>query len=76
MAAAAHALKGAAAMLRADEVRRVAADLERIGRSEDLSQASQSVDALRKEVRQCLDYLPEARALVAETARARTGGAE
>lgn len=75
IATAAHALKGAAGMLRADELRRIAADLERIGRSHDLSQARQSVDALREEIRRCLDYLPEVRMLVAERARSRTGGA-
>ena len=75
IAAAAHALKKRrAAMLRADDVRRITADLEGVSRSADMTRARQSVDELQEEIGRCLDYLPEARTLVAEKARARTGG--
>jgi len=64
----AHALKGAAGIIDAVEVRRIATDLEAMGRACDLGHANQSLDDLRAEVRRCLDYLPAAKTLVLEKA--------
>jgi HPt (histidine-containing phosphotransfer) domain-containing protein len=74
VAGAAHALKGTAGMLRADELHRITSILERFGSGQDLCRAKQSVDALQEEVRRCLEYLPQAKAIVADKARAAAGG--
>jgi Amt family ammonium transporter len=58
----AHALKGASAILSAECVRRVAADLERMGRAADLSGAANLVEQLKDEIQRCLDYAPVAKA--------------
>jgi CheY-like chemotaxis protein len=58
----AHALKGAAGVATADGVRRVATDLERLGREGNLSAAATLLPQLEAEVSRCVEYLPEARA--------------
>jgi CheY-like chemotaxis protein len=58
----AHALKGAAGVATADGMRRVATDLERLGREGNLSAAATLLPQLEAEVSRCVEYLPEARA--------------
>jgi HPt (histidine-containing phosphotransfer) domain-containing protein len=64
----AHALKGAAGIIEAREVRRIAADLEAMGRACDLGHARESLDALRLEIGRCLAYLPAAKNLMIQKA--------
>jgi hypothetical protein len=47
-------------------MRRVAADLERLGRERDLSAATELLPQLEAEVSRCMEYLPSARAAMAE----------
>jgi HPt (histidine-containing phosphotransfer) domain-containing protein len=56
----AHTIKGSAANLSAEAVRAQAAALETYSRQGDLVQAAQTVDALRRELHECLSYIPSA----------------
>jgi two-component system sensor histidine kinase/response regulator len=60
----AHGLKGAAGMVSADNLARMAAEIEQLGRSSQLDLAEEHLTALRKEVQRCIEYLPEARASI------------
>jgi Amt family ammonium transporter len=64
----AHALKGAAGILAADRVARIAAELERLGRQEQAQadEMQQQLAQLQQEVQRCIDYLPRLRSLAAE----------
>jgi signal transduction histidine kinase/DNA-binding response OmpR family regulator/HPt (histidine-containing phosphotransfer) domain-containing protein len=59
-AASAHKLKGAAANVSAEEVRRIAADLEQLARGDDLSQSQKSLDDLDRELARFREYLSTA----------------
>jgi two-component system sensor histidine kinase/response regulator len=61
----AHTIKGASANLSADQVSAVAAELEQIGRGADAGGASECLERLETEIRECLAYIPRA----AEVAR-------
>ena len=52
----AHGLKGAAANLSAEALRQAASDLEQAGRAADFSRVESCLEAVRREVRRCLDY--------------------
>ena len=56
----AHALKGAAANLSAEQLRQIAYDLEKMGRSSDLKHAKDTLEKLQDEIDVCLDYIPQA----------------
>ena len=56
MAAAAHGIKGAAANLAAEGIRRVALDLEMKGRGADLADAPAVLEALEEEIRALADW--------------------
>jgi Amt family ammonium transporter len=60
-AEAAHALKGAAGILCATSLSKVAAQVEAMGRSGDLEGIGPLVDELAHELQQCLTYLPTLR---------------
>jgi len=57
MADTAHSLKGAAAIVAAEDLRSVAARLESTGRSGDLDDAVQFADQLRVEMKSCVDFI-------------------
>ncbi len=61
VAASAHALKGISAMLAAERVRLVAANVENEARAGTLDHVEQLVVELREELQECLDYVPEVR---------------
>ncbi len=63
----AHSLKGASSILSAEAVRRTAAELEKLGRSGDLSLAGTLLAQLQVEVRQCIEFLPTAREAISAT---------
>jgi riboflavin biosynthesis pyrimidine reductase len=66
---AAHMLKGSSANLSADAVSAVAMELETLGKASDAELAAAQLERLRDEARRCLDFLPQAKAAVAGTAR-------
>ena len=55
----AHSLKGAAAIIAAEDVRAVAAELEATGRSGDLTDALEAVSRLRAEMQRCAEYIQD-----------------
>ncbi len=55
----AHSLKGAAACLEAKRVRELTAQLEEMGRSDDLQGADICLTELRDEIQRCLEYVPD-----------------
>ncbi len=55
----AHSLKGAAACLEAKRVRELTAQLEEMGRSDDLQEADSCLTELRHEIQRCLEYVPD-----------------
>src|SRR5690606_15915122 len=61
VAAVAHALKGAAGMLSAEQLTDNASKLEQLGQEQNLSEATQLLESLHEQVQRCLAYLPEAR---------------
>lgn len=58
----AHALKGAAGALSANDVQRTAATIETAARENELEAAARCFSDLKAEVNRCLAYLPTARA--------------
>jgi PAS domain S-box-containing protein len=66
LARAAHALKGASAILAADALAGIAFTFERMGRAGVLHEQDQLLVQLNVEIRRCIDYLPTARAAIAE----------
>jgi len=60
VAASAHKLKGSAANVSAEQVRSVAAELEKLARADALSQAGNSLDQLDREVRRFQEFLSTA----------------
>jgi CheY-like chemotaxis protein len=60
VAASAHKLKGSAANVSAEQVRSVAAQLEKLARADALSQAGDSLDQLDREVRRFQEFLSTA----------------
>jgi HPt (histidine-containing phosphotransfer) domain-containing protein len=61
IASVAHALKGAAGLLSARTLPRLAADFEERGQRDDLEGADACLAELRKEVDRCLAYISEVR---------------
>jgi len=55
----AHSLKGAAAIIAAEDMRAVAAELEATGRSGDLTDALEAVSRLRAEMTRCAEYIQD-----------------
>jgi Amt family ammonium transporter len=55
---AAHALKGAAALLEAEPIRRLTSEIEEIGRQGSLDGVSELVAELQREMDRCLAYIP------------------
>ena len=55
----AHALKGAAAIVAAEQLSSIAAEIERHGRQEQLSDLSRQLEQLKAETEKCLAYLPQ-----------------
>jgi ammonium transporter, Amt family len=68
---AAHSLKGAAGLLSAESVRRIAADLETIAEQSRLEDAPGSLEQLRRELQRCLADIPA----ILQRAAARTKAA-
>ena len=62
----AHSLKGAAAIVAANQLSQVAAELERLGRAQQLDQLDEQLARLQAETRKCVEYLPQVRAIAAE----------
>jgi HPt (histidine-containing phosphotransfer) domain-containing protein len=60
IAFAAHSLKGAAANVSADAVRKAADELEQVARAADFSRMEACVQALSDEIACCVDYLQKA----------------
>jgi signal transduction histidine kinase/CheY-like chemotaxis protein/HPt (histidine-containing phosphotransfer) domain-containing protein len=60
IAAAAHKIKGAAANVSAESVRKAAAELEALGRNDALSQSQAALDLLQQEISHFRDYLSTA----------------
>lgn len=58
----AHAVKGSAANLSADPLKRAAAELERAGSTRDEASVEALMNAFAGELQRCLDYLPRAAA--------------
>jgi HPt (histidine-containing phosphotransfer) domain-containing protein len=58
---AAHSLKGAAAIIAAEPLRAVAAEIEAAGKSGRLEDIAVVVDQLRQEMERCLAFVPEIR---------------
>lgn len=56
----AHSLRGAASMVSAQEVVDLAYQLEQMGRKEDLTSASASLNLLQVAIARCLSFVPEA----------------
>jgi two-component system sensor histidine kinase/response regulator len=59
-----HTLKGTAASLAAENIRRVAFEMEQLGKQQDLEKAAGELDRLRREVDACLAYVPQAMGLL------------
>ena len=59
--ASAHALKGMSAMLAAEGVRSLAADVETLARAGTLEDLEDVVGELRAELQRCIEYVPEIR---------------
>jgi Amt family ammonium transporter len=57
-AEAAHALKGAAGTLAAEPLQALTGAIEAAGKSGDADLLASAVDALRREIRECLDFAP------------------
>jgi Amt family ammonium transporter len=57
-AAAAHSLKGAAGIVTAEALQSLAAEIEMAAKSGDLDKIMGRIDELRREMRDCLDYIP------------------
>jgi CheY-like chemotaxis protein len=57
-AAAAHSLKGAAGIVTAEAVRSLAAEIEVAGNAGDLAAIAKQIEELRREMRQCLAFIP------------------
>jgi Amt family ammonium transporter len=58
---AAHVLKGTAGVVAAEQVRRIAEELETMGRVAELSRAQSALENLRGEVERCAEYVRSAR---------------
>ncbi|MCG8450089.1 MAG: response regulator, partial [Pirellulales bacterium] len=61
LAKAAHALKGAAGILCAEAVRKIAAEIEQSGRSAELQDIETQLDDLAAEMERCLNHVPQLR---------------
>jgi two-component system sensor histidine kinase/response regulator len=68
----AHGLKGAAGILSATPLTELAAELERMGREDDLDQAEAFLARLEAEVERCLRHLPVAREALAQKSSGRS----
>ena len=55
----AHSLKGVAANLSAEALRKVAFEIEQIAKLGDLANVGQCLEKLRNEINRCLEYLPD-----------------
>ncbi len=66
VAALAHTLKGASANVAAQDVSRLAAELEARGKSGDADEASAGLAALREQVTACLDYIRQVQPTLGE----------
>jgi HPt (histidine-containing phosphotransfer) domain-containing protein len=60
VAASAHKIKGAAANISAESIRKMAADLEKLGRADTLDQSQAMLDQLNQEVASLRQYLQTA----------------
>ncbi len=58
---AAHALKGAAGILCAETVQKLAAEIEQAGRASDIESVKAELDDLVAEMERCLNYVPQLR---------------
>ena len=65
----AHSLKGTAAIVAAEDIRAVAAQLEATGRSGDLKDAKQFADQLRVEMQSCVEFILQPERQVGENIR-------
>lgn len=63
---ASHSLKGVAGILCAEEIRKLADEIELAGRSSDSNRIEFHVSQLAAEMQRCVDYLPELRLELAE----------
>src|SRR5208282_242236 len=61
----AHSVKGAAANLSAEPLRRAAAELERIGAAGDGAALTAAVETLAEQAKELVEFLPQASAAVA-----------
>jgi HPt (histidine-containing phosphotransfer) domain-containing protein len=69
----AHTLKGSAANLSAEGVREAAWQLEDMGRQRQLQHAKSQLIRLQEQIDLCLQYLPQARKMVADVAKTDDG---
>ncbi len=60
-AAVAHSLKGAAGIVTAGALQSLAAEIELAAKAGDLDKIMSQIEELRREMRQCLDYIPALR---------------
>lgn len=60
-AEAAHSLKGAAAIIGAESLRSLAAEIEAVAETDDLERAASLIEDLRGEMARCLTQIPEIR---------------
>ena len=65
-AMAAHSLKGTAALLSAEDLRAVAAEMELAAKAEELDNVRKQIDQLHQEVDRCRDFIPKLREEMAE----------
>jgi len=57
----AHSLKGAASIIGAEPLRRIAADVELAGRANDLARLVELAEDLKKEMDRCVNFVPKLR---------------
>jgi HPt (histidine-containing phosphotransfer) domain-containing protein len=67
VAASAHKIKGAAANVSAEDIRRVAAELEQLGKADALEQAQTCLDQLHQELNRFRQHLGTALAQLEES---------
>jgi Amt family ammonium transporter len=70
----AHSLKGAAGIVAADGLTRIAAEIEQLGRKEQAGEIEKQLSRLAGEIQRCVDYLPQVRAMASSKQSVQTMG--
>ena len=63
----AHAMKGAASFLSAENLRQIAESIEMMGRNSEFENIQNQLDCLREEIENCLSYLGQQEDLLSDT---------